>query len=61
MTDERLQIRPVRRADYDGWRPLWDGYNAFYGTNRPGRALYDKVAEHQGFIVYAHELEPPTR
>jgi GNAT superfamily N-acetyltransferase len=25
-------------------------------TNAPGRALYDKVAEHQGFIVYAHEL-----
>jgi GNAT superfamily N-acetyltransferase len=25
-------------------------------TNAPGRALYDKVAEHQGFIVYTHEL-----
>lgn len=147
-------IRPVCRADYDGWRPLWDGYNAFYGrsgatalpeevtrttwerfldaaepvhaliaelegrvvglahylyhrsttrlhdvcylqdlftlperrglgigrqlingvyaaaaaagcsrvywqtqvTNEPGRALYDKVARHHGFIVYAHEL-----
>ena len=24
--------------------------------NEPGRALYDKVAEHQGFIVYSHEL-----
>ncbi len=24
-------IRPITRADYDGWRPLWDGYNAFYG------------------------------
>ncbi|HEX5129260.1 MAG TPA: GNAT family N-acetyltransferase [Usitatibacter sp.] len=23
-------VRPVRRADYDQWRPLWDGYNAFY-------------------------------
>ena len=23
-------IRPVRRADYDQWLPLWDGYNAFY-------------------------------
>ncbi len=21
-----------------------------------GRALYDKLAEHRGFIVYAHEL-----
>lgn len=25
-------------------------------TNAAGRALYDKVARHAGFIVYAHEL-----
>jgi GNAT superfamily N-acetyltransferase len=25
-------------------------------TNRAGRALYDKLAEHRGFIVYAREL-----
>jgi len=25
-------------------------------TNTPGRALYDKVASHAGFIVYTHEL-----
>lgn len=151
---EALIIRPVARADYAGWRLLWDGYNHFYGrhgptalpesindttwerffareesvhavvaeqdgrliglahflyhrsttrltdvcymqdlftseeargrgvgrqliravndaarasgstrvywqtkaTNVPGRALYDKVAEHQGFIVYTQEL-----
>ena len=150
----RFEFRPIRRADYEQWRPLWDGYNDFYGrsgatalpeeitrrtwerffdtaepvyalvaqeagrvvglvhylyhrsttrlhdvcylqdlftvaslrglgvgrglinavyaaaraagcsrvywqtqvTNQPGRALYDKVAEHRGFIVYAHEL-----
>ena len=23
-------IRPVTRADFDQWLPLWDGYNAFY-------------------------------
>jgi GNAT superfamily N-acetyltransferase len=154
MAAEGLQIRAIRRADYDGWRPLWDGYNAFYGrsgatalpepitrstwersfdaaepvhalvaeregrvvglvhylyhrsttrlrdvcylqdlfttpelrglgigrcliqgvyeaaraagcgrvywqthlTNQPGRVLYDQLAEHQGFIVYSHEL-----
>lgn len=33
MTDDRLQIRAIRRADYDEWRPLWDGYNAFYGRS----------------------------
>lgn len=152
----RFLIRAIRRTDYDRWRPLWDGYNAFYGrsgatalpesitrmtwqrffdpaepvhalvtedvgqdkmvglahylyhrsttrindvcylqdlfadaelrgrgigrslvqavyeaareagcsrvywqtqaTNKPGRALYDKMAEHHGFIVYTHEL-----
>jgi GNAT superfamily N-acetyltransferase len=154
MTRDRFQIRPVRRADHEPWRPLWDGYNAFYGragttslpeeitratwerffdpaqpvhalvaeeegkvvalvhylyhrsttrlhdvcylqdlftapalrglgigrrliqavydaaraagcsrvywqtqvTNQTGRALYDQVAEHRGFIVYSHEL-----
>jgi GNAT superfamily N-acetyltransferase len=24
-------VRPVRESDYTGWKPLWDGYNAFYG------------------------------
>ena len=24
-------IRPVRPADFSGWLPLWQGYNAFYG------------------------------
>lgn len=24
-------IRPIEREDYAQWRPLWDGYNAFYG------------------------------
>jgi GNAT superfamily N-acetyltransferase len=151
---EVILVRPIERTDYAEWRPLWDGYNRFYGrhgpsalpeaiseatwerffsreepvhalvaeengrvigivhylfhrsttrlndvcylqdlftveaargrgvgrqliqavykaasvagssrvywqtkvTNAPGRALYDKVAEHQGFIVYSHEL-----
>jgi GNAT superfamily N-acetyltransferase len=149
-----MTIRPVHQNDYAAWRPLWDGYNAFYGregatalpesitartwqrfldpaepvhalvavnqgqivgivhylfhrsttrltdvcylqdlfttpsmrghgvgrqlieavyelareagstrvywqtqeTNQAGRALYDKVAKHGGFIVYVHEL-----
>jgi GNAT superfamily N-acetyltransferase len=28
-----LSIRLVRREDFDQWRPLWDGYNAFYGRS----------------------------
>lgn len=26
-------VRPIRQEDYAGWRPLWDGYNAFYGRS----------------------------
>jgi GNAT superfamily N-acetyltransferase len=28
-----MLIRPVTRADYAQWLPLWDGYNAFYGRH----------------------------
>ena len=26
-----IEVRALARPDYAGWRPLWDGYNAFYG------------------------------
>lgn len=26
-------IRPLAREDYPAWRPLWDGYNEFYGRH----------------------------
>ena len=28
---EPFLVRPVEQRDYDAWKPLWDGYNAFYG------------------------------
>ena len=28
-------VRPVERADFEGWLPLWNGYNAFYGRSGP--------------------------
>jgi GNAT superfamily N-acetyltransferase len=34
-TSGRFTIRPVLRTDYVQWRPLWDGYNAFYGRRGP--------------------------
>jgi len=39
---DRLVIRPVTRADFDRWVPLWDGYNAFYGREGEKR-LPDEV------------------
>ena len=37
-----ITVRPLERADHDGWRPLWDGYNAFYGRSGP-TALPDEI------------------
>jgi GNAT superfamily N-acetyltransferase len=35
-------VRSIRRDDYAGWRPLWDGYNAFYGRSGP-TALDERI------------------
>ena len=37
-------IRRIRPADQDGWRPLWDGYNAFYGRSG-ATALPDEITQ----------------
>jgi GNAT superfamily N-acetyltransferase len=28
---DELLIRPIQPSDFPQWKPLWDGYNAFYG------------------------------
>jgi GNAT superfamily N-acetyltransferase len=28
-------VRPIRQEDFPAWKPLWDGYNAFYGRSGP--------------------------
>jgi GNAT superfamily N-acetyltransferase len=30
-----VNVRPLRREDFDQWKPLWDAYNAFYGRRGP--------------------------
>jgi len=39
-----MAIRPIARSDYDAWRPLWDGYNAFYGRKGP-TALPEEITQ----------------
>jgi GNAT superfamily N-acetyltransferase len=41
---EPLTIRSIRRSDYEAWRPLWDGYNAFYERTGP-TALPEEVTQ----------------
>ena len=28
-------IRPLAKTDFANWKPLWDGYNAFYKREGP--------------------------
>lgn len=40
--NDTLSIRPVTPTDYAAWKPLWDGYNAFYGRSGP-TALREEI------------------
>jgi len=70
-----ILVRPLRPADYTAWKPLWDGYNAFYGRKDetalpdeitqttwqrfldPAEPVFAVVAEREGQIVgLAHYL-----
>jgi GNAT superfamily N-acetyltransferase len=41
---DAVLIRDIQRSDFAAWKPLWDGYNAFYG--RKGEtALPDAITQ----------------
>ncbi len=42
--DAALLIRPPVPDDFARWKPLWDGYNAFYGREGP-TALPDAITQ----------------
>ena len=56
MTARELEIRAIRREDYDGWRPLWDGYNAFYG--RSGAASLPETVTRSTWERFFDGVEP---
>jgi GNAT superfamily N-acetyltransferase len=33
MPSPTIDIRPIQPNDFAAWKPLWDGYNAFYGRS----------------------------
>jgi GNAT superfamily N-acetyltransferase len=41
---DSVLVRPVRQSDHASWKPLWDGYNAFYGRSGP-TALPNEITE----------------
>ncbi len=44
MTPPPIIVRAPTREDYRAWRPLWDGYNAFYGRHG-ATALPEPITE----------------
>jgi GNAT superfamily N-acetyltransferase len=51
-----LNIRPVAPADFDEWKPLWDGYNAFYG--RHGATALAEAVTRQTWSRFFDAYEP---
>lgn len=49
-------IRPIARADYARWLPLWDGYNAFYG--RRGDTALDPAITATTWERFFDDAEP---
>lgn len=37
-------VRPISPDDYEAWKPLWNGYNAFYGRE-DATALPDEITQ----------------
>lgn len=53
-----VTVRPVSAADYAAWKPLWDGYVAFYGatvaddvTETTFARCLDREAPMYGFVA----------
>ena len=55
-------VRSIQHDDYPQWRPLWDGYNAFYGrsestaldehvTAQTWERFFDVTASMQAFVA----------
>jgi GNAT superfamily N-acetyltransferase len=49
-------IRPVEQADFSRWKPLWDGYNAFYG--REGTTALPDEITNRTWARFFDEHEP---
>ncbi|PRC94224.1 GNAT family N-acetyltransferase [Solimicrobium silvestre] len=48
-----ITIRPIEPSDFVAWKPLWDGYNAFYGRQNE-TALPAEVTE----VIWQRFFDP---
>jgi GNAT superfamily N-acetyltransferase len=51
-----LTLRPLERPDLPTWRPLWDGYNAFYG--REGATALPEAVTQATWERFFNPAEP---
>ncbi len=51
-----LHIRSVHQDDFAAWKPLWDGYNAFYG--RAGETGLPDIVTQTTWQRFFDETEP---
>ena len=49
-------VRRIEADDYAGWRPLWDGYNAFYG--REGASALPEAITQSSWERFLDPREP---
>lgn len=56
MNPAALLVRPIEPGDRAQWRPLWDGYNAFYG--RQGATALDEAITEQTWHRFFVESDP---
>jgi GNAT superfamily N-acetyltransferase len=54
--NEELVVRPIVQEDFPQWKPLWDGYNAFYGR-KDATALPDAITQ-MTWSRFFDEYEP---
>lgn len=55
-TPAELLIRPIHQGDFAAWKPLWDGYNAFYG--RAGETALPDVVTQTTWQRFFDDQEP---
>jgi len=54
--NDDLHIRPVVPTDFAQWKPLWDGYNAFYG--RKGETALPEEVTRRTWARFFDAYEP---
>jgi GNAT superfamily N-acetyltransferase len=54
--NEEILIRPIKQADFQQWKSLWDGYNAFYG--RSGSTALSDATTHITWSRFFDASEP---